>query len=409
MTAGFIGRERDVAAILAALGRSRLLTLLGSGGVGKTRLASRIADEARDQFPEGVVVVPLAALDDAAFVLPAVAQALGVRESGGVPLLEQVRRTVQTQRLLLVLDNLEHVIAAAHEVGSLLDSCPQLYILATSRVPLGLDGEMRYRVDPLALPDPALVPTVELVEMAPAVQLFVQRARAVAPGFALTPANAAAVAAICRRLDGLPLALELAAAQLALLSLPTLMARLDEMLPLLAGDAHATPARQQTLWRTVAWSYHLLGVREQALFRQLAVFAGGCTPDAVAAACPAASDGAAAGRLLIDALVDTSLVRLDERPEGGGVRLAMLETIRAYALERLEHSGEGELCRRLHAEYYLALAEQAAPALVGPDQGRWLAHLDLEHNNLRAALGWSLQEPGRAPIGLAIAGAIWRF
>jgi predicted ATPase/Tfp pilus assembly protein PilF len=417
--AALVGRDRACAAIRAALAHTRVLTLLGPGGVGKTSLALRVAEAVAERFPDGVAIVSLAALADAALVLPLMAQTLGVRDGGSRPLREVVQEVLHAQRKLLLLDNMEHVLEAVPDVGALLDQCAHLTILATSRAPLGLPGEHRYVLEPLGLPDAAVEPTVGVVADAPAVQLFVRRAQAVAPDFTLTPANAAVVAALCRRLDGLPLAIELAAGQLPHLTVATLTARLDETLPLLTGSGHSFVERHQTMWRAIAWSYHLLAEREQRLFRQLAVFAGGCMLEAVAAACDAVSEDAGAVERAVAALADKSLVRLEERPEWPAPRLMLLETIRSYALERLVSSGEDEDCRRRHARYYVTWAEQAEPALTGPDQAVWGARLEQEHDNLRAVLRWVLApeaEQGHAArsaerrlLGLRLGAALWRF
>ena len=430
-----IGRERELGELQALLARPevRLLTLTGAGGVGKTRLALEVAAGLAGRFPGGAAFVPLAPLGDAALVVPTIAQALGLAEVAGQPLVETLRAALRDRRLLLVLDNCEHVLAAAREVADLLAGCPGLAVLATSRAPLRIRGEREYPVGPLAVPELARLPTVAEVEEIPAVRLFVERAQAAAPAFALTQANAAAVAAICRRLDGLPLALELAAARLRMLSPTELLARLDRVLPLLSGGPRDLPARQQTLERAIDWSYDLVEPAEARLFRRLAVFAGGwdlAAAEAVGAATSderraTRSDGTAgaddapdqsslvARRSSLDVLralsglVEQSLVVAEAGAEGV-TRYRLLEPVRDYARERLEASGEAAVVRDRHAGYFLALAEALEPVPWRADHAAALAALDLEHDNLRAALRWSL-DAGEAATALRLAGALWRY
>jgi non-specific serine/threonine protein kinase len=390
-------------------GDVRLLTLTGPGGVGKTRLALEVARELSGQAWEDVVLVALVSLADPGLVLTAIAQAVGLREAGGQDLHDLVRAHLRTRRLLLVLDNFEHLVAAAPEITDLLRACPQLVALVTSRVTLRVRGEQEYSVAPLTLPDLERVPTLEAVAGAAAVQLFVQRAQEADMHFTLSQANAEAVAAICRRLDGLPLALELAAARVRLLPLSTLLARLDRALPLLVGGARDLPARQQTMRQAVAWSDALLEPEERLVFRRLCVFAGGCTLEAAEVVCTGTGTETVDVLAEVSALLDASLLTrlgatsVPSDPAGAVPRLGLLETIREYGLEQLAASGELPALRRRHAQYYLAVAEAAETALLGPEQGTWAALLEQEHDNLRAALRWTLE--GSAPSSLDAAEA----
>ncbi len=409
-----VGREHAVAAAGALLARDgvRLLTLTGPGGVGKTRLALAVAGDVPARYPDGVAFVPLASLGDPALVAATVAQALGVREGRDQPLVESLVAHLRDRRVLLVLDNFEHVLAAADLVAALLAACPRLVVLATSRAPLRLRGEQQFPVPPLALPDPARPTDLAGLAGVAAIALFMQRARAGRPDIALTPANAAAITQICARLDGLPLAIELAAARVKVLAPRALLARLEDRFALLTGGARDLPARQQTLRNTLAWSHDLLDAGERALFRRLAVFAGGCTLDAAEQVCQAGGELSFAVLDGLGALVDQSLLRQGHELAGGDSgeepRFTMLETVRQYAREQLRTAGEDHTLERRHAAWCVSLAEQAEPHLRGVAQREWLARLEEEHDNLRAALAWA-RDSGAVEVGLRLAGALTYF
>jgi predicted ATPase len=435
-----IDRTQEVAAAQDLLERPEVgvVTLTGPGGVGKTRVALAVASARFDQFADGVAFLSLATLTDPQLVVQTVAQGLGVAGDERRPLDERLLEWLRPKQLLLVLDNFEQLVAAAALIPTALAEAPGLKMLVTSREPLRVHGERVLPVAPLALPDsevvgPVTPGEVEPLAAVPAVALFLARARELQPDFALTPENAPAVAEICRRLDGLPLAIELAVARLPVLPPVALLARLERRLPLLTQGPRDLPARQRTLRDTIAWSYDLLSERDQTLFRQLAVFAGGCTLAAAQAVCRVTDDPAAQGDLEpavdrgmdvlegVASLVDQSLLQVPEEQEareGSGdrgdtdaaPRFAMLETIREYALERLvEGAEEAAAVHRRHAAYFLALANEVQPHLQGGERDEWLARLEPDEDNLRTALTWAAQDPSQSDalaLGLSLAGTL---
>jgi predicted ATPase/DNA-binding XRE family transcriptional regulator len=403
-----IGRNEAIAALRRTFDDPavRLLTLTGPPGIGKTRLALELAGALAAEFDGGVTFVALATIRDPALVPSAVAQALGLQDTGDALPTVQVADYLWHRHLLLVLDNFEQVVEAAPLVIDWLAACPDVKVLVTSREALNVRGEHQFVVPPLTLPDLDHLPVGELLDYA-AVALFVERAQAGTPAFALTGANAGAIATICRRLDGLPLAIELAAARVRLLSPQAMATRLESRLALLTGGPRDLPARQQTLRAAIGWSYDLLPPGEQRLFARLGVFQGGFTLAAVEAVCNAGGDLPVDPLDAIQSLMDKSLVR--QAAEGADVRFSMLETIREYAWERLEAHGEAATIAQRHCEHFLALAEAAALQFAGGVRAAWARRLERDYDNLRAALHWSLAAPRPDDLAARLAGALWQF
>jgi predicted ATPase/DNA-binding CsgD family transcriptional regulator len=401
----FVGREREAAEVRRLLDETRLLTLTGTGGVGKTRLALEVATRSAGQYRDGAWLVELAPVADPRRAPKAVAEVLGVREESGQPILATLLAAIRSRRLLLVLDNCEHLVeACARLADSLLRQCPQVQILATSREALRIPGETTWRVPSLGLPGHG-AGQLEEVAATEAVRLFVDRAKSVQPSFALTDQNAPAMAQVCRQLDGIPLAIELASARMSALSIQQIAARLDDRFGLLTGGARIAVSRHQTLRAVIDWSYGLLTEVEQTVFQRLAVFAGGWTLEAAEAVC--AGDGIVKDDVLdvLARLVDKSLVQAEE---GDETRYRLLETVRQYARELLALGRHATVSRRRHAAFYLALAEAAAPWLTEPGCEAWFARLAAEHDNLRAALDWA-DEWGDVETSLRLSGALAEF
>jgi predicted ATPase/class 3 adenylate cyclase len=402
----FVGRDRELQDAIGLLASTRLLMLTGPGGTGKTRLAIQVAMASRDDFPDGVFFVDLSPIADPMLVATTIAHVLGIAEQPDRPIIESLKAHLASRDVLLILDNLEHLLPAASVVEELLASGPRVRILATSRIVLNLPGEQEYPLKPLSLPDPDEPLDPGSTQRSEAVTLFVERARAVSPGFVITPENAATIAGIARRLDGLPLAIELAASRVRVLAPGEILSRLEQRLPVLASGPETAPARQRTLRGAIEWSYDLLPAAHQALLLRLSVFAGGCTLDAAEAVC---NPGRELGIDTLDgiaALVDQSLLRREGT--GGASRFVMLETIRQYGRDRLATDGADDELARRHALHFCELAELAEPHLLATDQVAWQERLEREQDNLRGALAWCLGSR-EAEIGLRLATALWRF
>ncbi|HEX8684613.1 MAG TPA: tetratricopeptide repeat protein [Ardenticatenaceae bacterium] len=410
-----VGREDEVAALRVLLLRedTRLITLLGPGGTGKTRLALQAAAEVAPHFKDGVLFVALAPISDPGLVAPTIVQTLGLAEVAGQAAAETLKGYLAGRQMLLVIDNFEQVVEAAPLLSDLLSASPRMEVLVTSREVLNLRGEFTFPVPPLELPDLRRLPPLEPLSKLSAVALFVQRAQMVKADFQLAESNAAAVAEICVLLDGLPLAIELAAARCKLFTPQAMLARLTgtahaSTLRLLTGGAKDLPARQQALRNTIEWSYNLLDAGEQQLFRQMGVFVGGCTALAVEEVISKVSDSPIDVMDGIASLLDKSLLRSAPDSGDGEPRFDMLKTIQEYASDLLDASGDCEPAQRAHAEYYLAFAEEAASQLFDAEQALWLQRLETEHDNLRAALNWSLDHD-EMQMGLRLIGALWQF
>jgi predicted ATPase len=406
-----IGRDGELIALVALLRRDglRLVTLVGPGGVGKSRLAVQAAADVANDFTGGVHFVALGVISDPALVWSAVARALEVREIGVRPVLDAINDHVRALdgRVLLLLDNFEHLIDAAGDIGRLLAACPTLKVIVTSRAVLNLSGEHEFAVPPLALPDIRHLPDPGSLATCPAVALFVERAVAIRSDFAVTTDNASAIAEICARLDGLPLALELAAARVWIMPPSEMLARLRSRLRLLTGGARDLPTRQQTLRGTMEWSYDLLSSDEQTLFRRFAVFTAGGTLEAAEAVCNTRRDLGTETLEGLGSLMSQSLLRKTEGTTDEA-RFSMLDTIREYALERLDAAPEADEVRRAHAAYFLVLAEEGDASLTGSDRALWLARFDAEHENLLQAIDW-LVATGRAEWALRLGAALFRY
>jgi predicted ATPase/class 3 adenylate cyclase len=404
----FVGRERELAEITRLLDSARLVTLTGPGGTGKTRLALTVASGVLDRFRDGVFFVDLAPITDPALVPSAILTTVGPRGGAGPRSeLERLQIELRDRKILLVLDNFEQVIRAAPAVGVILAAAQGVRVLATSRAPLRVEGEREVRVAPLDLPGGAALASPRDLYQFEAVAMFVERAKAIDPEFAIDASNAGVIVEICRRLDGLPLAIELAASRLRVLSPSAMLERLDRALPLLSGGPRDLPDRQRTLRDAIEWSYRLLPPAVASLFGRLCVFAGGFTIAAAESVCD--PDGALEIEVLegIEALLDASLVRRSEAM-GGPDRFELLQTIREYGIERLQRGGEAEEVERRHAYHFLELAEASEPGLRGPDLERLLGTLHVEHDNLRGALTWALRAD-QGDVALRLASALWRF
>jgi non-specific serine/threonine protein kinase len=403
----FIGREREITAVRRLLLTTRLLTLTGAGGSGKTRLALQVANDLKEEFADGVWWVELAALSDPLLVPQVVASVVGIPERAGCTVTEALCESLRPKQLLLVLDNCEHLLAASvHLIETLLQTCAHVRVLVTSREALAITGEATWPVLPLRVPDTSQPPPIEGLLTYEAVQLFVERARYVLPSFTLTPENAPAVVQVCRRLDGMPLAIELAAARIRALSVEQIVARLDDAYRLLTGGSRSALPRQQTLRAAMDWSYGLLSAQERAVFRRLSVFAGSFSLEAAEAICAGDPEDTYDVLDVLSSLIDKSLVLMEHRR--GEARYRLLETIRQYGRDKLQECSEAATVRRHHRDWYARLAEQAETETLEAGQKSAFDRLEAEHENLRAALGWSLEQQ-EAETAARIGAAIFRF
>jgi predicted ATPase/tRNA A-37 threonylcarbamoyl transferase component Bud32 len=404
-----IGRAAEVAAIkkLLLTHEVRLVTLTGPGGTGKSSLSLTLARELLDEFQHGVFFIALTSINDPGLVAPSIAQVLGIKEERGVPLLDSLKGFLRGKRILIVLDNFEQIISAAPVITDLLANSPELEFLVTSRAALHLRGEHEFPVSPLSLPDPNRLPPLDQLAQYSSITLFVSRAQAVKPDFALNEENASAVAEICVRLDGLPLAIELAAARIKLLPPAAMLKRMESSLKVLTGGARDLPARQQTMRGAIAWSYDLLDEEEKKLFNRLSVFLGGCDLEEAESVCNSKNDLDLDILDGVTSLVDKSLLRHKEDKDTEG-RFSMLQTIREFGLGQLAESGELDALREQHLTFYLGLAEEAELELTGASQASWFSRLEKEHDNFRSAVIHS-REAGRLEDGLRLSGALWRF
>jgi predicted ATPase/Tfp pilus assembly protein PilF len=405
----FVGREREIAEIKSLFGTTRLLTLTGTGGTGKSRLALEVAADLLASHQDGVWLTELAAIAEPDRVAQTVAMSLGIAEQPGKSLTQTLIDHLASRRLVLLLDNAEHLLGPCAELAyAVLRHCGNVEVLTTSREPLGVEGEQLYRVPPMPVPDPKRDVTPDDIAHYESVRLFVERARLHEPRFAMDVENAAAIASICYRLDGIPLSLELAAARVQSMTIEEIDNGLGQRFRLLTGGSRTSLPRQQTLRSMIDWSTNLLREAEKALLLRCSVFAGGWTAESAGKVCVGAPIGDATAIVkTLGALVEKSLVLADSRSRS--TRFRLLETIRQYALEALEENGEGAHWRRRHLEHFAALAEETEPHLTDSDQQEWLDRLEAEHDNARAALAWSLTEGGDLSSGLRLAGSFWRF
>lgn len=404
----FIGREREIEKVKRLLSSTRLLTLMGSGGCGKTRLALQVAVEMMDDFKDGVWLVELSTISEGTLIPQIVASALEVHEEGGRSITGTLLDHLKQKSLLLILDNCEHLVqVCASLVETLLRSCPNLHVLATSREALDNAGEVTFRVPSLSAPNPKRVSSLNTLMQYEAVRLFIDRAVAAQPSFTVTAENAPAVAQISHRLDGIPLAIELAAARVKMMNVEKIAERLDDRFRLLTGGRRTALPRQQTLRAAIDWSYDLLSEQEQMALRRVAVFAGGWTLEAAEAVCVGEAVEEWEVMDLLSSLIDKSLVQIEEQEKGSRFRL--LETVRQYSNDRVEEAGEGALLRRCHYDYFFHLVDSAVPYLHGSEQTTFLDLLETEYDNVRGALEWCQQQPDLSAHGLRLAGSLWRF